>query len=124
MLVVGPILSLSLAMDNSEIEHNGGGGSGGGAAAVAAVTVAAVGNKDRWWWRLIAAAALDQGHATTCQHSKRVAQQEDERAVQGEAMQQPAYLPPHCHYDMQRCFLSHRHSITRHCYLPRRHGNT
>ncbi len=52
-----------------------------------------------------------------------VAQQEDKRAVQGEATQQPAHVLSHHHYNMQRCHLSRCHGITRHCYLPRRQCN-
>jgi hypothetical protein len=102
--------------------------------------------KDRLRWRLMAAAALDGGHTTTSQCSKRVAQQEDKRATQREAMQQPAHLPLHRHYDMRHCHLLHCHAATcigachamgirglvppchfgnrRHCLPPRHFGDT
>jgi hypothetical protein len=97
MLVVVLLLPLSLAMDDDEFDHGGGGGSDGSPAAAAVAAVAAVDNRDRWQRRLMAEAALDRGHATTSWHSNRAAQQEDKRAVQGEAKQQPTILPPHRH---------------------------
>jgi hypothetical protein len=77
---------LSLAMDNGEFDHSG---SGGGGAALAAVD-----DRDRGWWRLMTAAALDRGNTTTSWCRVRVAKQEYKRPAQGEAMQQPAHLPP------------------------------
>ncbi len=91
-------MPLSLTMNDSEFDHGGGGGGGGGGpVAAAAVAVVAVDDRDRWQWDLMAVAALSRGHVTTSQHSKGVAQQEDKRAAQGEAMQQPANLPPRLH---------------------------
>ncbi len=119
-------MPLSLAMDSSELDHGCGGGSGGGSGSPAVAAAAAVpvaDNKDRRQWCLMAVAALHGGHATTNWCSKRAAKQEDKRAAQGEAMQQPANLLPCCHYDMQHCHLPHHHGITRHCCLPHCHGN-
>jgi hypothetical protein len=97
------LLPLSSAMDNGKFNHggdgcnSGSGGSGGSTAAVAAAAVVAVDYRHRWWWCLMVAAALDVGHPTTSLRSKRVAQQENKRVVQGESMQQSANLPLRCH---------------------------
>ncbi len=79
-------MPLSLAMDNSEFNHDGGSGGIGSlvAAAVAVVVaVAAVDNRDRWKLRMMVVAALGRGYATTSQRSKRAAQWEDKRVAQG-----------------------------------------
>jgi hypothetical protein len=65
------LFTLSLAMDNNEFDHGGGGGGSGVPAAATAMVVVGVDNRDRWWWCLIAAKALEVGHATTSQRSKR-----------------------------------------------------
>ncbi len=83
----------------------------------------AVEDIDRWQWGLMATAALDGGQKTTSWRNDRAAQQEDKRAVQGEAMQQPTKLPLHCHYDMWCCHLSCRHGVTWHHCLTCRHSN-
>ncbi len=79
-------------MDNSEFDHGGGGGGGGSPAAATTAAMAAVDDRDRWRWLLMVVVALDIGHATTSRRSKRVAEQEDKRSVQGEATQQSALL--------------------------------
>ncbi len=117
------LLPLSLAMDDN-FDRSGCGGGGGGPVAEAVVVVVAVDDRDQWRWHLMAATAFDGGHATTSRHSKRAAQQENKRAAQGEAMQQPANLPLCHHFDMQHCHLSCRHGITRHLCLPRGYGDT
>ncbi len=86
------LLTLSLAIDNSEFNHGGGGGSGSSPAAATAVGVWVVEDRDQCRWHLMAMLALDGGHATTSWHSKRVAKQEDKRVAQGDAMQQQAFL--------------------------------
>jgi hypothetical protein len=118
------LLPLSLAMDNGKFDRSGGGGGGGGPVAAAAAAVVAVDYRDWWRWHLMAAAALGRGHATTSWCSKRVAQQKNKRAAQGEAMQQPANLLLRCHFDMRRCHLRCRHSVTRHPCLPCHYSNT
>ncbi len=119
------LLPPSSAMDDGEFDHSGGGGGGGGpVAAAASAVVVAVDDRHQWWWHLMAVAALDRGHATTSQCSKRVAQGENKRAAQEEAMKQPANLLPRCIFDMGHCHLLCCHGITWHRCLQRRHGNT
>jgi hypothetical protein len=79
---------------------------------VAVAAVAAVDDRDRVRWRLMEVAALDGGHTTTSRHSKRATQQENKRATQGEATQQPAHLLLRRHYNMWCCHLSRRQGIT------------
>ena len=67
------LLLLPLSIDDGKFDCSGGGGGSDALVAVAAVAVAAVDYRDRWWWCLIAAKALEVGHATTSQRSKRAA---------------------------------------------------
>jgi hypothetical protein len=122
--VVVLLLPLFLAMEDGDFNRGGGGGSGGGPVAAVVAAVAAVDNSVWWWWHLMVVAAFGGGHATTSWRSERAAQQENKRAVQAEASQQPANLWPCCHFDMRHCRLSRRHGVIWHPCLPCRHGNT
>ncbi len=117
-------MPLSLAMEDGKFNCGGGGGNGGGLVAVAAAAVAAVDYRDQWRWRLMAAAALGGGHTTTSWRSKRVAQQKNKRAAQGEATQQPANLPPRRRFNMRHCHLLCCHGVTRYPCLPHHYGDT
>ncbi len=88
-------------MDDGEFNHSGGVGGGGGPVAVAAAAMAVADDRDRWQWHWMAMAALDGGHATTSRCSERAAQQENKRAVQGVATQQPVNLSPRRHFDVR-----------------------